>query len=156
MKNHINIYLDKLRRDMTPEKLYIYEFKRALFDNSDLEEFLLFIRNFNMTLEVSGTLLDGAKIQYLHTVVCREALLQLDTFSAEAGSTNPEYLMSIIICLDTYFPPVNVCLKKSVMHFWKRKPCGLKEKWYADRLINLNNYLDVFPGAKASDFFCVT
>ena len=33
------------------EKSYLYEFKMALFDNGDPEEFLLFISNFITTLE---------------------------------------------------------------------------------------------------------
>ena len=37
--------------------------KMALFDNDNPEEFLLFIRNSNMTLEASGTILNGANIQ---------------------------------------------------------------------------------------------
>ena len=49
-------------RDPTSEKLDLYEFKMTLF--------LLFICNFNMTLEASGTLKTGANIQYLCTLVC--------------------------------------------------------------------------------------
>ena len=47
----------------TYKSLDLYEFKMALFDNRDPEEFLLFIRNFNMTLEASVTLKYGANIQ---------------------------------------------------------------------------------------------
>ena len=36
-----------------------------------------------------------------------EALIQIDTLSAEVGSTTPEKLKSIILGLGTYFPPVN-------------------------------------------------
>ena len=53
----------KLRKDPTSEKFDLYEFKMALFDNGEPEEFLLFIRNFKMTLEASGTLKSDAKIQ---------------------------------------------------------------------------------------------
>ena len=53
----------KLRRDPTSEKLDLYEFKMDLFDNGKMEEFLLFIRNFNTALKVSGTIKSGAKIQ---------------------------------------------------------------------------------------------
>ena len=42
----------KLRRDSTSKKSYLYERKTVLFGNVNPEEFLLFIRNFNMTLEV--------------------------------------------------------------------------------------------------------
>ena len=40
-----------LRRYPTPEKSDLYEFKMSLFDNGKIEEFLLFIQNFNMTLK---------------------------------------------------------------------------------------------------------
>ena len=53
----------KLRRDPTSQKLDPHELKTALFDNGKPEEFLLFIMNFNMTLEAPGTLLVGAKIK---------------------------------------------------------------------------------------------
>ena len=36
----------KLRRDPMTEKLDLYEFKMALFDNGDPEELFLFVRNF--------------------------------------------------------------------------------------------------------------
>ena len=39
----------KLRRDPRSERSNLYEFKIALFDNGDLEEFLLFICNSNVT-----------------------------------------------------------------------------------------------------------
>ena len=35
--------------DLTSETVYLREFKMTLFDNVNMEEFLLFIRNFNMT-----------------------------------------------------------------------------------------------------------
>ena len=57
----------------TSENSELYEFKMALFDKSEPEEFLLFIRNFNMTLKASGTLLDGSNIQHLCTLVRGEA-----------------------------------------------------------------------------------
>ena len=53
----------------------------SLLDNGDPEEFLLFIRNLNMTLVVSGTLEVGDKYQYICTLVHREALCQFDSLS---------------------------------------------------------------------------
>ena len=47
----------------------LYEFKMSLFDNDEPEEFLLFVRNFNMTLAASGTLEAGMKYKYLLTLV---------------------------------------------------------------------------------------
>ena len=41
----------------------LYEFKMYLFDNGDAEEFLLLLRNFNMTIASSGALEMDAKVQ---------------------------------------------------------------------------------------------
>ena len=79
---------------MSP-KLDHYEFKMALFDNVDLEGFLLFIRNFHMTLEESGMLIAGEKIQYLCKLVRGKAFCQIETLSDEVGSTSSEHLKSI-------------------------------------------------------------
>ena len=128
----------------------------ALSDNSKPEELLLFIRNFNMTLKASGTLKSGAEIQYLHTLVHGEALRQFDTLSAEVESDTQENLTSIILGLGAYFFPVNApSMWKRAMRRRSRKPYGLKLRLYATRLIDLNEYLAVLPGEKASDIICV-
>ena len=46
-----------------------YGFKMVLFDNGEPEEFLLFVNNFNMIVEVSVTFVYGMRIKYLHTLV---------------------------------------------------------------------------------------
>ena len=46
----------KLRRGTTSSTSNLYEFNMHLFDHGDLEEFLLFIWNFNMTLTATSTL----------------------------------------------------------------------------------------------------
>ena len=53
----------KLCRDPKSQMSYLNEFIMALFDNGEPEEFLLFIRNFNVNLKVSGTIVSGVKIQ---------------------------------------------------------------------------------------------
>ena len=65
-------------RDPRSENLDLYEFKMALFDNGKPEEFLLFIRNFNMTLEATVMLETYVKDQYLCTHVHGEVLRQFD------------------------------------------------------------------------------
>ena len=84
----------------------------ALFDNGDMEEFMLFIRNFKMTLEASGTLVASANIQCLHTLVCGEALHQFDMLYSEVGINTSENLKSIILGLGTYFFLLIICQKK--------------------------------------------
>ena len=59
----------------------------SLFGNGKQEEFLLFMRNFNMNLAASGTMETGAKIKYLRMLVRGEALRQFDSLSADVEST---------------------------------------------------------------------
>ena len=70
----------KFHRYTMSEGVDLYKHKMALFDNGEPEEFLLFICNFNMNLEASGTLDMSEKFQYLHTLVCGELLRQFDIF----------------------------------------------------------------------------
>ena len=51
----------KLRRDPTSPTSDLYEFKMSFFESVEPEEFLLFVRNFNMNLAASGMLEAGAK-----------------------------------------------------------------------------------------------
>ena len=59
----------ELRRDPMSSKSDIYELNMYLFDHGDPEEFLLFIKNLNMTLAASGTLDMDARFWYLCTLV---------------------------------------------------------------------------------------
>ena len=103
----------KLRRDPTSQKSDLfYEFKTDLFDNGYPEEFFYLIRNFNMTIEASGTLVDSTNIHYLYTLVRGEALRPFGILSAKAGSINSEHLKSIILGLGKAFPPVNALSKQ--------------------------------------------
>ena len=60
-------------------------------------------------------------------------------------STTLENLKNIILGLGTYFFPGNVLSKKkcAMRHGFKLRRC-------ASRVIDFNDYLDVFPGDKAS------
>ena len=78
----------KLHRDTTPDKLGLYEFRIALFNNGDPEYFLLFVYNFNKTLAVSGMLWKDVKVQYLHMIFRGEALYQFGFLSSEVEGMN--------------------------------------------------------------------
>ena len=79
----------------------------SLFGNGKQEEFLLFMRNFNMNLAASGAMDTGTKIKYLRTLVRGEALRQFDSLSADVKSTEKVNTKYIIKGLALYFPPVN-------------------------------------------------
>ena len=69
------------------ENVNSYKFKVALFDNSDPQDFLLLVIILQITIEASGTLTDGAKIQYLCMLVQVKALRPIGTFSSEVVIT---------------------------------------------------------------------
>ena len=81
----------KFCRDPTSEKSDLYEFKMDLFDNVDLEYLLLFVRNFQITLEVLGVIAASAKIKYLCTLLSGGELHQLYMLYVEVGSTTRTY-----------------------------------------------------------------
>ena len=85
--------------NLTSEKSYLYEFKITLFDDGDPEEFLLFVQNFQITLEVLWKLSAGVKIQYICTIVRGEALHQLEMLYVEVVNTTSKHLKLIILCL---------------------------------------------------------
>ena len=117
----------KFCRDKISENADIYECKKALFENKNPEEFFLFVRNFNMTIDASGSMDMAENIQYLCTLVRGEALCQFDTLSADAESTNPLTVEAINLVLDAYFPPViSLPKKKRAMRRGMRKLRGLK------------------------------
>ena len=73
----------KFCRDPMSSILYLYECNMSLFDHGNPEKFLLFIRNFNMTLTTTRTLEMYATIQHLRMLFRGEALRQFDLLSAE-------------------------------------------------------------------------
>ena len=112
----------------------------ALFDNSEPEELLLFMKNLNMTLAASEKLAMSAKNQYLHTVLCGKSLRHFDLLSADVEVLNTLTVKHIILGIDLYYFPVNFLLKKErSMHRIIGKPHGLKIRRYSACLIGLNS-----------------
>ena len=92
----------KLRRDLTSSTLDLYEFIMSLFDHGNPEEFLLFVRNFQMTLATTGTLETEAKVHYLCTIVRGEELNQFDLLSSDMENTDTP-LTGVCPCKSTIF-----------------------------------------------------
>ena len=68
------------------------------------------------------------------------------------GSATKANLNHIILGLGTFFSPVNILSKQNhVMCRGMGKSRRLKVRCYTAHLIDLNEYLAEFPGAKASD-----
>ena len=105
-----------------------------------------------MALAASGTLEAGAKIQCICTIVCGESLRQFYSFSADVESTQTLNVYDIIKGLVQYYFPVNSLSKqKRAMRRRMKKPRALTVRRYLARLIDLNEYLESFPGANLND-----
>ena len=78
----------KLRRDPKSSTLHRYEFRVPLFDHGKPEQFLLFVRNFQMNLASTGTLDTEEKVQHLCVIVCGEALRQVYLLSDDVENAD--------------------------------------------------------------------
>ena len=129
----------------------------SLFNNGEPEDFLLFVPNFNVTLAASGMLEVVSKFQYLGTLFRRGALRQFDLLSDDVQSIETLDVDYIIRVLAQYFPPVNsLSEQKRAILSWMKKRRSLTVRRYAERLIDLNEYLASFPGADFTDNIGVT
>ena len=92
-----------------------------------------------MTLAAPWTLAKDAKVKYLPTLVCGEALRQFDSLSADMEGTNPLIVENIILGLASYFFPTNSIWKqKHVMQCGMSKLRRLKVRRYMASLIDMN------------------
>ena len=78
--------------------------KWPCLENSDPEEFLLFIKNFKTTFKPSVALSADSKLQYLRNLLHGETIRQFDTLYAQVDSTTETHLRQIVLGLGVYFP----------------------------------------------------
>ena len=93
----------KLCRYPTSATSGLYEFNMALFDNGESEEFLLLVRDFIITLAMSGKLEMGAKIQYLCDILHGKVLHNFYSLPNDVKIMNPLTVENIILGLASYF-----------------------------------------------------
>ena len=95
---------------------------------------------------------DNAKIQYLCMILLRENLHQFNNLHDQVESTTTTYLNQVILGLCAYFRPMDaLSQQKLLMRRGMRKTHNLKLRCYAACMIDIDEYLYAFQGAKASD-----
>ena len=97
----------KLITNPTLDKSEMYDFIMTLFENGELEYFLLFHIKYRMTLDASETLTVDAKIQYIHTFLHGEALREFETLCVHIGNMTTLHLNRILLGLGIYIFPIN-------------------------------------------------
>ena len=76
----------------------------VLFDNINLEGFLLILQDFKTILEVLRKITSNANLQYFLMILLGQALHQFDTLCAHVESTTISHLNLVILVLGAYFP----------------------------------------------------
>ena len=113
---------------------------------------MIFIWNFQTTLEALGTLAASANIYYMYTLLRGVDLRQPNTFYVEVVSKTIPHVQNIILGLGTYFFPVNALSKQNrTMRRGTNKPRSLEVIRYGAHMIDLNDYFSVSPGEKEID-----
>ena len=81
----------------------------------------------------------NAKLQYINSLLCIEDPCQFDSLCDQVRSTTLAHLNQFILCLGTYFTPVNALSKKKrIMRRVMRKTRGLEVLGYGGDIIDLN------------------
>ena len=119
-----------------------------IFGNGKPKEFLQLLKNFNKSIDGTGTTTVARRINFLCTLLCGEAIREFDNLvSHNNGTTNP-HLKEIQEVLLDYFFPTNALIKKNIpMRQSTKKTCVLPMKILVVHITNLNNYLVSFPGS---------
>ena len=91
-------------------------------ENGEPENFLLFVQNFNITINASVMLASNKKLQYLRNLIHGEELSQYYNLCAQFRSTTMAHLNPFILGIGTYFFTFNALSKpKRVVQRGTRK-----------------------------------
>ena len=108
------------------------------------------MKNFNRAVDRTGTTTSVEKINYLCTILRGEALWEFDKLSSQNTGTNSTHLKFIQEGLLGYSFPINALSnQKHVMRRDMCKPWDIPFKRFSDLLMELTNYLIIFPESSA-------
>ena len=127
-----------------------YKLKVQTFANSKPEEFLQNTKDFKTGIYGTVTTSVPGKIQFLRTMLHREAPREFDVITSQIGSTNNTHLKQINEGLLSYPPPPlpNALNKKErAIRRDMRKPRHIQLKIFAAQLAELRNHLPLLLGS---------
>lgn len=135
----------KLRNVPTEEKSPTYELSIPYFSSGSCEEWLLFLKNVRKVLVGQNVTTGPASYAVGRRLLDGDALA---TFNNAATGQN-ETVATFNECMDavtkSVFPARAVLLQKRYMRRFLRKPMTMKTREYVARIIELNNYVPLFP-----------
>ena len=135
----------KLRTNPTSASSSTYELDVPLFSTGTVEEWLRFRNNLGRVIKGQNATGAAARCALARRSLESEALA---TFNNQAA-TGTETVDAFEICLDKVgnliFPKRALQLQKRYMRRSPRKPGTMKTRTYVSRVLELNNYLPLFP-----------
>ena len=109
------------------------------------------MKNFRIAVDGTGTTTAAGEIKYLRNILCGKSLQEFYELASHNSGTNNAHLKFIQEGLLDYFLPVNSLSKqKRAMRRAIHKPRDIPSKCFVARLMELNNYLPIFPGYSAA------
>ena len=136
------------RKNPTSATSDIYRYKMALFENGQLDEFLLFVQYLQNTIDTIRVKLAAENIQYMRKLLCEKGLCEFETPSGTTSFTTNVNQNQIILGLGTYLFPINALYKKTSVRCQNMiNTCALKVRNYSAHMVELDEYLSVFIGS---------
>ena len=128
-----------------------YNINMNTFDYGKPEEFLAFLKSFNIASDGTGTTSPRIRIDYLHTMLRGQALRELNEVQIQYGGLTNNNIQIIHEGLLEYFFPINSlskkkCARRRAMH----TPQSMTFKSFVTMLTEMKNYLLLFPGLDVS------
>ena len=103
------------------------------------------MKNFNRVVERTGTTTAAGNINYLRALLCGEELREFDKLASQNAGTNNTHLKFIQEGLLGVFIINALSKQKRAMRCDMCKPQDTPFKCFTTRLMELKNYLPLFP-----------
>ena len=118
-----------------------------MFDDIQPGELLLLLKNFKIAIDGTRTTTAYGQINYRSTMLRGKTLREFNELQSKyGGSTNNHIKLIQEGLLEYFFPIDSLSKKKRAMRRAMSKPWSIIFKHFAARLMEMNNFLPIFPG----------
>jgi hypothetical protein len=136
----------KLRSSPNDANSLTYEITVPFFRNGSPEELLLFLKLVDRVLAGTNTTSGPNKYALIRRLLQGDALTAFNNAAtAEGNETNANYEICCQKLIKHAFPKKALTDQKRYMRRFLRKPRDMKTRIFMGRLIELNDYLELFP-----------
>lgn len=136
----------KLRSVPTDEASTTYDLSVPFFSNGSPEELLIFLNLLNRVFVGQNVTTGPQKYALIRRLLIGDALTAFNSKAMAAGTeTIDHFKIAIQGLISHVFPNRALLLQKQYMRRYLRKPLGMKIRNFMSRLVEINEYLTLFP-----------